>query len=193
MRRALPFLLLVVSCGGRVASLSEQTEGDTAAGPAPTATSGQTPPRPGSGPTKVPPPDLPPPPPTPSAVYTAHAWPGGLDHIEIFKADFGRDTCVHVHLASPGAADPGAPFGHIATPADWSVKSADRSKGASTCKPQQPRSPLPAADGKGSITWVAPSGTLFPCSLDVHMALIFKDTKGAEQLDADSVPVDNCK
>jgi hypothetical protein len=194
MRRALPFLfLLVVSCGGKIApSSSDETIGSDGPTPDPAPIGGPTPsPSLPPSPTPAPTGTLPPKP--ENATYTAYAWAGGLDHIDIFKADFTKDICVHMHLTSPGDTTPSGAFASIITPADWSVRIGDRSKGASNCKQQTPRKPSPATAGKGTISWApVASPQYFPCKLDVHAALLFDDSKAAEQLDADGVAVQGC-
>lgn len=194
MRRFVPLVLVVLSalttaCGGKIAPSTDDTGGTTEPGPPSSVT---------PSPTQLPPPSsdpLPPPslPPKPSAgTYTAHAWAGGLDHLEIFKADFAANTCVHLRLASPQPPGSSGAFLGLKTPATWSVTGGDRTNDATTCKATAARpDAVPAIDGKGLITW--DSGTsVLPCSLSIHAALIFDKSKVSEQLDADGIPVDGC-
>jgi hypothetical protein len=187
-------MLACLSCGGRVAtsdgSSGASSSSSSGSSPAPTATA-VPPPTVGPAPNPTP---VPPPPPTPDGKYSAHAWPGGLDHIDIYKASFVTDTCVHVHLTSPGNPQPGDPFGSISAPSGWAVRNADRSPGASTCGENTPGPAEPADAGKGFVSWIEPpGGTLFPCTLDLQVALVFKGSPGIEQMEAKNVSVDGCK
>ena len=158
------------ACGGKVAT--DGSSGASSGSPAPT-TSTITFPSPGN--------DLPPPPttagPTPSrpppddGTYTARARSGGLDHVEIFKADFANDRCTRVHLASP--SEPSA-FANIDTPATWAVVSADRRRGAKDCGSNESSGVTePATDGKGSVSWPSTGGKVYPCTIDVNVGLVF--------------------
>lgn len=156
--------------------IGEGTSGSstTSGSPSPTATitfpspGNDAPPPPTAGPTPTkPPPD--------SGDYSAQAWPGGLDHIDIFKADFATDTCFRIHLATP--VDTVAPqFRMVATPAGWGVTIADRSAGAGLCSRDKRGSvQAQATIGQGFVSWPPTGGKVFPCWLDVKMALAFPD------------------
>ncbi len=174
MRRTLLGVVLVVSCascGGKVLSDTTSGSSGTTSGSPPTATitfpspGNGTPPPPSTGPTPGrPPPPIP-------VTYTAQALPGGLDHIEIFKADFVNDRCVHLHLASPTDT---TPFPDIVAPATWTVRSADRSSGASDCNFKSGRTPTSSAAGKGEVTWL-PTAQVYPCALDLDVTLVAPD------------------
>ena len=124
------FVCSVPACGGKIAPSPDDTGTTFDPGPSSSVTSSPTPLPPPSGP--IPPPSLPP---KPSAgMYTAYAWAGGLDHVEIFRADFAANTCVHLHLASPTQPSASGAYAGLKTPATWSVTSGDRTNDASTCK-----------------------------------------------------------
>jgi hypothetical protein len=155
--------------------LGEGTSGSSGASgsPSPTATitfpspGNETPPPPTAGPTpSKPPPD--------GGVYTAQAWPGGLDHIDVFKADLATDTCVHIHLVTP--AGPAGPLANISTPSGWAVTIADRSAGASSCSRDKRSNVVVQATGaKGFVSWPPTGGKVFPCWLDLNIGLAFPD------------------
>lgn len=164
-------LVVVCGCGGKV--VSDGSSGTSSGSPAPT-TSTIVFPSPGNDappPNTASPPSKPPP---DDGTYTALVRPGGLDHIEIFKADYANDRCIRLHLASPSTA---STLPNIDTPASWAVASAGRRNGAKDCSSgrgdgsgSQPR------DGKGSVTWPAPpAGKIFPCTLSVNVGLVFDD------------------
>ncbi len=182
---------IAVACGGKVGSSIDDTgsSGDPSPSPTPTSSPAPLPPPPsGPGPTPTP---LPP---KPSAgTYPAYAWGGGLDHVEIFKADFAANSCVHLHLASPGQPSSTGAFAGLKTPATWTVTTGDRSNDAANCKALAPRpAGILAVDGKGLITWDSNPNPL-PCTLNIHASIIFDKLKVAEQLDADNLAVDGCK
>lgn len=65
-------------------------------------------------------------------VNIAHAgqfWAGGLDHLDVRKADFDADLCIRVGFARPG----GAPSPGLELPLDWWLQSAGISHGAAAC------------------------------------------------------------
>jgi hypothetical protein len=173
------------ACGGKIAPSDESVARTEFPSPASSVTSSPDPLPPTSGSGTLPPS-------TPSsATYTAYAWAGGLDHVEIFKTDVAANTCVQLHLTSPQKPSPSGAFSSLKTPDTWVVANADRTNDASSCKPGGRRDGLPAVDGKGVISW---SGELhvLPCTLNVHAALVFEKLQIAEQLDADAVPVQGC-
>lgn len=180
MRRPLLGLVAVAACGWAWAAcggkvIGEGTTSSSGTSGSPTATitfpspGNDTPPPTTAGPTPTKPP-----PPDPGG-YSAQAWRGGLDHIDVFKADFATDTCVHFHLATP-ASSPGGQFSGIKTPSSWAVLNADRTPGASLCSREKRSNSLEyATEGKGFVTWPPTGGKVFPCWLDVDVTLVFPD------------------
>lgn len=162
--------VVVCGCGGKVAS--DGSSGTSSGSPAPTTSTivfpspgNDAPPPNTAGPTPTPPPD--------DGTYTALVRPGGLDHIEIFKADYAKDRCTRLHLASPSES---SLFVNIATPATWAVVSADRRDGAKDCGSNRSgAASAQATDGKGSVTWPSTGGKVFPCTLSVNVGLVFLD------------------
>jgi hypothetical protein len=187
--RTAPLLLVLLlgSCGGRTETFS-QGPGSSTTAPGPTSgppggavpTSTSSPGDPGP-PTKAPPPD--------SQFYTAYVWAGGLDHLEIYKADYASNTCTSVSLTSPETSS--GRLG-ITAPAGWAVSHATRDKGASSCGPNGSRSGSAARTGKGVITWVEVPGQIYPCKLDVLAVLLFDGKQEAEPLEANGIPVNGC-
>lgn len=163
--------VVVCGCGGKV--VSDGSSGGTSGATAPTSTI--TFPSPGNDappPTTVgPTPSKPPP--DDDGTYTALVRPGGLDHVEIYKADYASDRCTKVHLASPSER---GPFPNIDTPATWAVVTADRRSGAKDCGSNRTTSASELAiDGKGSVTWPSTGSKVFPCTLSVSVGLVFPD------------------
>lgn len=193
-RFAIP-LVLLASCGGKVEEVSsDPTTGTTTA---PTATGTSVPPSPGA-PGQPTPTPVPPPPkdPTPGSkkVLTAQAVPGGRDHLMIFAADPAADSCVRVHLAFPSSGTgPNDPYANVVTPKEWAVEDISRSPGAKRCGPGKQPPAAERSDGaKGTISWAPPSGTFYPCSIDVHVVAAFANSPTVEQIDGDNVAVDGC-
>jgi len=163
--------VVVWGCGGKV--VSDGSSGPSGS-PAPTTSTivfpspgnDLPPPNTSSPPSKPPPPD--------DGSYVVLVRPGGLDHIEIYKADYANDRCIKVHLASPSE---GGPFPNIDTPATWAVVTADRRGGAKDCGANRTTTATELAiDGKGTVTWPSiTGGKVFPCTLSVNVGLVFPD------------------
>ena len=191
-RPSLALVLVLAACGGKIEEVSSNpTTGTT---PAPTATGTSVPPSPGSpgqpAPTPPPPKD---PTPTSKKVLTAHAQAGGRDHLMLYAADFGADSCVRIHLAYPSNRGPNAPYANVATPKEWGVEDISRSPGAKRCGPgKQPPAAEQADDAKGDVSWTPPSGTFYPCTVDVHVVAVFADSPTVEQIDGDKIAVEGC-
>lgn len=171
---ALGMTATAFACGGKVVTDGSSSGASGTGAPTSTITfpspGNDTPPSPTSGPSpgRPPSPD--------GARYTAQAWPGGLDHVEIFKADVARDLCVHLHLAYTNAEPGTGRFPGMKVPPGWSVQSADKSRGARSCGFGERKGETTAArDVSGSVSWPATSGRLFPCWLDVDATLAFPD------------------
>jgi hypothetical protein len=190
MKRALA-LVCLIACGGKIEEVSSSSGGGTTPTPTGTTTSvPPSPPLPGE-PTATPAP-TPPKDPTPTSkkVLTAQAVPGGRDHLMIFAADPAADSCIRLHLAYPSSV---SQFPNVVVPKEWGVEQISRSPGAKRCGPgKQPPAAEEANDAKGSVAWVAPSGTFYPCSIDVHVSAIFGVSPMIEQIDGDKIAVDGC-
>ncbi len=159
------------SCGGRVVAVEGTSRSES---PASSASTGD--------------PNVPPS--SPSKTYTATATSGGYDHLEIWMTDRERDLCVHLHFVSPERPEPGGKFSSVEAPPEWTLREADRSKGAATCSTTSERGDIvPATEAKGQVRWPPPApATVFPCRVSVHVTVTFDD--GLEKLDADDIPVE---
>ncbi len=189
MRTALRFLgiVLLAACGGKVSTVPDPT--DT---PAATTTGTARPPRGGSSPTSQPDPVPQPPPPLPEkAEYSAQAWLGGLDHLEVTKADYATNTCTRVFLTNPASSKQ---FPNVSAPSDWAVTNAVRTSGVKGCAAGSPtKDGVPATDGKGTLAWKEDPGVYLPCNLSVHAVLLFATTPTQVTFDADDVAVKGCQ
>jgi hypothetical protein len=128
-----------------------------------------------------------------NAVYTADAYPGGLDHLLFKKADPVRNICVQLHMAAPHANAPGFAF---TLPAMWGIASARVTDKASDCDAPWPgggANTVSADGGQGVVSFTVPPGGYFPCDLSVHATLVFPAGPAwvpvQEPLDADMVPI----
>src|SRR5205085_8848755 len=107
-----------------------------------------------------------------------------------FAADPIADSCVRVILVTPAIK---SAFANILTPKEWVVQSITRSPGANRCGPgKQPPAAEDATDAKGTITFGA-TPSFYPCSIDVHVAALFKASPTLEQLDGDKIAVEGCQ
>jgi hypothetical protein len=192
MRNHLGFLgvlsvAVASACGGQVAGsdLTQSTSSSSSSSGAP-AGSGDEPPATLPAPPESPPPEPPPTPPS-AGDYSAYYWGGGLDHITIAKADFGRDTCTRVHLAHPQTS--AADYANVSVPATWGVTKMTRTKGATSCNPKTlPAAAQQASYASGVISW--PAGPLVPCVIDIAVNAVFP---GPESLTAVNVSVAGCQ
>jgi hypothetical protein len=188
------FVIALAGCGGRISTVDDGSQGTN---PSPTTTpapTGNRPPPPtvggggGTVPTDPTEPTKPPPPTTGKVVYTAYAWPGGLDHLEIAKADFSQNRCTRVFLTNPGSS---SELADIYAPSQWGVQSAQRSPLVEGCVAGKPGKPVSFAyDGSGKIYFKEDPGTYLPCTVSIHTGLLFKDAPEKEALDADGVKVE---
>ena len=97
-----------------------------------------------------------------------------------------------MHLARPWNPQ-GTRLAGIAVPSGWAViGNGSRSKDAKECSEGAQAKPVAAASGKGAVSWAPPSGTTFPCKIDVHFAITFEDSSTAYRVDADGVAVEGC-
>lgn len=186
MNRRLILLALVAACGGRIEPVGSSSDAGVASVPTGTAEPAPLPGRP-------PPPSPPPPSPTKKQV-TARVFAGGLDHLEIYAADYITDSCVAIHLTHPESVQPGEPFASVTVPPEWAVANARRIPGAKSCEPGAPTSAAERAeDGKGSIDFVVAPNRVFPCRLSVHVELLFAKAPALELVDGEDVPVIGCE
>ena len=122
-----------------------------------------------------------------------YAWAGGLDHVEILKADFAANTCVHLYLASPEKPRSNVAFAELYTPDTWAVTSGERTNDAANCTAQAPRTDgIPAVGGKGFITLEGFGPNSLPCRVNVHASVTFENLEVAERLDAEGLSVYGC-
>jgi len=126
--------------------------------------------------------------------YSAYYWPGGLDHILLWKADTTRNLCFEVHLAWPSMNSPGF---NVTLPAMWGAVNARVTDNAADCAPNM--SPMGqtfnGTSAMGTANWVVQPGMYAPCTVDFHLNLVFAGAPGwvppTEALDADMVTVQN--
>lgn len=194
MKRIALVLALVASvgCGGKVEEVTDTAGGGSSGSPAPTTTTTAVPP---PLPSPGQPTPLPPPPkdPSPSKKLSAQAMPGGLDHLVIFAADATADSCVRIHMTSPFSASPSSPYQNVLTPKEWGIRGISRSPGAKRCGPgKQPPAAEEATDAKGNITF-APTSSVYPCSIDVHVVALFGSSPTTEEVDGDKIAVEGCQ
>jgi len=127
--------------------------------------------------------------------YAAVAWPGGLDHIIIMKANDTDNTCWRIYVDGPalGTYD-------IDAPAPWGVGQIVVSTDATNCLDWQ--QPLQGQVGTtfvatGDITWQVAAGMVYPCDLTIDATATFDSQPPgnltiSETFSAQSIPVVGC-
>jgi len=105
--------------------------------------------------------------------YAAAAWPGGLDHIIIMKANYTDNTCWRIYLDAPITG-----FYSITVPSPWGISSIVPTNDVTDCldwqAPQQGQNAVPFI-GIGSISWQLGSGMFYPCELNIDASVAFED------------------
>lgn len=102
--------------------------------------------------------------------YSAEAWYGGLDHVLIHKADWDRNVCLTIHLASPHQ-----PIAGLSTPDGWGLASASISNNAGDCAGgTSTGDPVVSTQTvTGAISFGYGDGGYMPCTVNVHATLVF--------------------
>lgn len=127
-----------------------------------------------------------------NASYSAYYWPGGLDHILLWKADTTNNRCFEVHIAWPYTNSPGF---NVTLPAMWGVVNAMVTDNAQDCAPNA--NPMgqtfSATSAMGTADWMVQPGMYAPCFVDFQLSLAFAGAPGwvppTELLDATMVTV----
>jgi len=171
MRRAALFLVVWCSglgCGGRVDN-----------SPTATTTAGTPSPVPREPTTST------------ASIVSVSGYEGGLTHLFIYATDTSSDLCLTIQLTYPGT---GKTLDGIATPKEWGVASAIRSRGTDHCGPgQEPPTAETAIDGVGGIEFSSTDGAL-PCSLSsAQVSLTFRSHPQTEILAGENVAVQGCQ
>ncbi|KYF60369.1 hypothetical protein BE08_37780, partial [Sorangium cellulosum] len=124
------------------------------------------------------------------ADYAATFWPGGLDHIIVYKASPGADRCVMLYADAP--VD-GAPGGFdVELPVPWGVSRVVLAKGAGDCTPEtmDPAGEAVNATGAaGRLSFALEAGKVAPCSVDIDVSVTFPGEPAPEILRASGVHV----
>ena len=125
--------------------------------------------------------------------FAAAAWPGGLDHIIIMRADLTDDTCIRVFVDAPVMGNIG-----VSAPSPWGVTNIQASDSSTDCLDWM--SPMAGNQAQltmasGQVLWMLPGGVmLYPCELDVSIDATFSGVSGGlmqnELISAGNVFVD---
>jgi hypothetical protein len=122
--------------------------------------------------------------------YSAHYWPGGLDHLEIAKVDSARGLCFRLRLDAPSGANNFL----IDVPAPWTTSIGLVATGGTGCAASMalPASNTRATSGAGSVRWTG----YRPCEIDLDVTLYFAGAPAGvpamEVLRASRLPVPGC-
>ncbi|WP_437825975.1 hypothetical protein [Sorangium sp. So ce1153] len=123
--------------------------------------------------------------------YAASYWPGGLDHIIVYKADPEADRCVMLFADAPVE---GAPEGfNVALPTPWGVSRVERTDRAADCTPGtlSPTGKVVNAMGaSGVLTWEIETAATLPCSLGLNVTVTFPDEPATVVLRATDLEVE---
>lgn len=123
--------------------------------------------------------------------YTATFWPGGLDHLILYKAELEADRCVILWADAP--VEPGPGLEIVTLPESWNVSRIVMSKGAAGCAPGDT---MPSGEGvratgaQGTLTMELSPGTSAPCTVDVDITVTFPEEPATVDLRASGVAVD---
>ncbi|WP_437274458.1 hypothetical protein WME90_24735 [Sorangium sp. So ce375] len=123
--------------------------------------------------------------------YTATFWPGGLDHLTLYKGEPEADRCVILYADAP--VEPGPGLEIVTRPESWNVSRIVMSKGAADCAPSTTRpagESVLATGATGVLTMDLSSGTAVPCTVDVDITVTFPEEPATAQLRATGVVVD---
>ncbi len=110
-----------------------------------------------------------------NVLYTAVAIPGGLDRLQIRKADMDQNRCLWVTLVWPGEGGGGA-FPGVTTPAEWGVDNIGGNDDAAACAADVPSmfGGEAADDASGTVTFGRLGGAgHYPCTVDIDVDLQF--------------------
>jgi hypothetical protein len=125
-------------------------------------------------------------------VYAVAAWPGGLDHLILMRADFDAGTCTRVYLDAPAES-----AFDVTIPAPWGMSQAIASSAVDSCldSTQSQAGELAWASGAtGAVTWNLPPNGFYPCELSMGLTLAFDPAPAwlgpTVALAATDVPVD---
>ncbi|WP_433926254.1 hypothetical protein AB3662_25340 [Sorangium cellulosum] len=122
--------------------------------------------------------------------YAASYWPGGLDHIIVYKADKEADRCVRLYADAPVE---GGPEGFdVELPDTWAVSRVELTDGAADCTPEtlNPAGEAVGATGAaGTLSWELATGSIIPCILDIDVTITFPGEPAPEVLRAAGVDV----
>ncbi|WP_437595553.1 hypothetical protein [Sorangium sp. So ce590] len=127
--------------------------------------------------------------------YTATYWPGGLDHLVVYKAEPEADRCVMLYADAPVESAP-AGLDVAALPEGWVVTRIAVTRGAADCAPGD-KAPageaVHATDATGILAMDLSPGTAAPCTLDVDITATFPGEPATARLRATGVTVnDGC-
>ncbi|KYF67890.1 hypothetical protein [Sorangium cellulosum] len=124
------------------------------------------------------------------ADYAASYWPGGLDHVIVYKADKAADRCVMLYA---DATHDDAPEGFdVELPDTWVVSRVALAKGAADCAPgtMSPAGEAVNATGAtGTLSWDIEAGSVAPCALDIDVTVTFPGEPAPEVLRAAGLDV----
>ena len=104
--------------------------------------------------------------------YRAYFWPGGLDHLIVYKADLNADRCVMLFADWPIESSPEY---DITLPDGWGISQALVTDRASDCAAsgQIVGQIVTATGGSGKLWWDVIPGTYGPCQLDIEATITF--------------------
>ncbi|WP_437923142.1 hypothetical protein WMF37_29415 [Sorangium sp. So ce291] len=122
--------------------------------------------------------------------YAATYWPGGLDHLIVYKADPEANRCVMLFADSP--VEEAREGFDVTLPAPWVVSRVERTDRAADCTPgtiSPTGKAVNATGATGKLTWDI-SGTALPCSLGVNVTVTFPDEPATVVLRATDLAVE---
>ncbi|WP_437902178.1 hypothetical protein WME95_26405 [Sorangium sp. So ce327] len=116
--------------------------------------------------------------------YTASYWPGGLDHLTVYRARPEADLCVVLYAEAPSRQSP-VGFDIVTVPEEWRVSRILMRKGAASCAPDAQGSAdaaVSATSATGSLTVRTSGSTSMPSTIDMDITVIFPEEHASDRL-----------
>lgn len=124
--------------------------------------------------------------------WAVEAWPGGLDHLIVMRADEAAGFCIRMFIDAPIDGWP-----QVSVPEPWGLSEIAAYEGTTGCLDgtmQPPGAYFGAVSAGGVISWDLDPGDYYPCELSVDVTASFSQPPpwlpASVAMQAVDVPVD---